>query len=189
MIGSGVRPTVDLVVSVAYASGYTVAWLTFGRGPKLARGDIPGLYQGDAEHTLDPKTASGVPVVGLAECGLKGWFRHETQAVTAGRPSDFLDPDGFAVIAIGESMVPAGIANGFLCYCAPAVGPGVGDAVYIERFEGTCSIKRFRRWDAQWLTAEGWLDEQGGRRELYTEQIASSSLKRIAPVIYIKRKL
>jgi hypothetical protein len=132
----------------------------------------------------------GVMVLGLAECGLKGWYQREPLTVSASRPGDFFDPEGFAIIAIGQSMVPAGIFEGFLCFCSPQTSPSPNDAVYVERSDNNvATIKVFGDMDADWLTLHGWLEEKNGQRQPYTERIARSVVRRVAPVIYVKRKL
>lgn len=133
--------------------------------------------------------AASLPVLGLAECGLRGWYQREPMSVTAARPGDFFDPDGFAVIAIGRSMVPAGIFEGFLCFCSPRTPASAGDAVYIERNDGYASIKVFRGFEANWLVLQGWLDELDGKRDPYIDRFDADAVRRLAPIIYVKRKL
>jgi transcriptional regulator with XRE-family HTH domain len=155
------------------------------------------LVTGEGEMTLAapspvfaaPGAAAGVPVMGLAECGLRGWYQRDLLAVTASRPGDFVDPDGFAVMAVGQSMVPAGILQGQLCFCSPRTQPSAGDAVYVERADGAATIKLYRGTEGEWLVLEGWLDPVEGRREPYTDRLLLATVRRIAPVIYVKRKL
>jgi transcriptional regulator with XRE-family HTH domain len=156
------------------------------------------LVTGDGEMALSeppspivatPRATAGVAVMGLAECGLKGWYQQDLLAVTASRPGDFVDPDGFAVMAVGQSMVPAGILQGQLCFCSPRTPPSTGDAVYVERSDGAATIKLYRGTEGEWLVLEGWLDPVEGRREAYTDRLLLVTVKRIAPVIYVKRKL
>jgi transcriptional regulator with XRE-family HTH domain len=131
----------------------------------------------------------GVPVLGLAECGLRGWYQRDRLAVSASRPGDFVDPEGFAVMAVGQSMVPAGIVQGHLCFCSPRTPPSAGDAVYVERADGAATLKLYRGTDGDWLVLEGWLDPVDARRDPYTDRLLLATVRRIAPVIYVKRKL
>jgi len=180
------RPGVDPVVSIAYATGYTIAWLASGRGPKMASGEIPGIAA--AELRPDP-ALTDIRIIGLSETEAPHWYAGEPLPISAARPRDFLDPEGLSVIAPDDSMVPAGIARGFLLYCSPLAMPAPNDAVYIETKMGRISIRQFRRLDAQWLTVEAWFQDEDGRYKIMTDQLSAPTIRRIAPVIYIKRKL
>ena len=162
--------------------GIDPRWLVTGEGEMM-------LPSASAPVIAAPGGQGGVPVVGLAECGLRGWYQRDLLAINASRPGDFVDPEGFAVMAIGQSMVPAGIVQGQLCFCSPRTAPSVGDAVYVERSDGAATIKLYRGADGEWLVLEGWLDPLDGRREPYTDRLLLVTVKRIAPIIYVKRKL
>lgn len=156
--------------------------------------DVARLIKGEvvpaAAATASALGASpAIPVLGLAECGLRGWYQRDTLSVTASRPGDLVDPEGFAVMAIGQSMVPAGIVQGQLCFCSPRTAPSAGDAIYVERSDGAATLKVYRGTEGEWLVLEGWLDPVAGRREPYTDRLLLATVKRIAPVIYVKRKL
>jgi phage repressor protein C with HTH and peptisase S24 domain len=178
------EPKVSALVAIAKAAGVSIAWLATGEAPVHAPERIFEFIEQTGGRQL-----AGVPVVGLAECGLKGWYQRDPLTVSASRPGDFFDPDGFAVIAVGQSMVPAGIFEGFLCFCSPGTSPSKGDAIYIERADGAAALKVFSGWEGEWLSLLGWLDEKDGRREPYTDRLLRSAVRRIATVIYIKRKL
>jgi phage repressor protein C with HTH and peptisase S24 domain len=160
--------------------GIDPRWLVTGEGEMALTAPSP---------VVAPGGHAGVPVMGLAECGLRGWYQRDLLAVTASRPGDFVDPEGFAVMAIGQSMVPAGIVQGQLCFCSPRTPPSVGDAVYVERSDGAATIKLYRGTEGEWLVLEGWLDPVDGRRDPYTDRLLLVTVRRIAPVIYVKRKL
>lgn len=177
-------PTFEAMARLVRGKGVSLDWLATGEGPFHT---VQRLVEFQ-EQTGAP-SAPGVPVIGLAECGLKGWFQKGPLAVSATRPGDFFDPDGFAVVAIGQSMVPAGILEGFLCFCSPRTPPSPGDAVYVERSNGVATIKVYAGTSGEWLILTGWLDEQSGKREAYTEQVLVSEVRRLATVIYVKRKL
>jgi hypothetical protein len=151
----------------------------------LGREALPGQRPRDSASA----PLLGLPIQGFAECGLKNWYRPAPQSVTASRPGDFIDPKGFAVIASGRSMEPAGIFEGFLCFCAPSIPEAAGDAVYVARADGSISLKRFRRRVAQMVVLEGWYFEDDSPGLSYTEQVRADLIIELAPVIYIKRKL
>lgn len=162
--------------------GFSGHWLLTGEGPMRPgeSGDVPGWQI---------KQPSSVPVIGLAECGLRGWFSEGSMSVRASRPGDLKNPNAFAVLAVGSSMLPAGIQPGFLCFCDPDDSPDPGDAVFVERADGRAGIKVFRASEPGWITLQGWLDPENDRQDPYTDKIAASQIKRIATVVYVKRKL
>ena len=177
------EPKASRIVAIAQAADVSVDWLVTGKPPVHTAERI-----GQFVEATDRK--SSVPVVGLAECGLKGWYLGAPMAVSALRPADLADAGAFAVIAIGGSMRPAGISQGFLCFCAPAIAPDRDDRVYIERADGTASIKIYLGHDETWLQLRGWLDpDEADRQEPYDERLRLDGVARLVPVIYIKLKL
>lgn len=131
-----------------------------------------------------------VPVIGLAKCGLQGWAQSIPLGINASRPGDLTEPEAFCVLAVGNSMTPAGILPGQICYCNPHDDFGAGDAVYVERRDGTATIKLFRGSDNDRITLQGWLDpDENGRQAPYTDTIKTDQVRRMATVIYVKRKL
>lgn len=176
------EPKATGLAAIAAAAQVRLEWLITGDEPMV--GELSSEAPGSFSWPIP-----SIPITGLAECGLKGWFQQEHLSVTATRPGDLTDPDAFAVIAIGQSMVPAGILQGMICFCSPRTPAAAGDAVYIEKTDETAAIKVFRKIDDSWLTFEGWLDPINGHRDIYTERLAVSVLRKLAPVIYVKRKL
>src|SRR5215213_824245 len=90
----GGKPTLDVLIAIANAAAVSVEWLATGAEAR----------------------PQDVPVLGFAECGMKGWYNEVALKVTAYSIAG-LTSDAFAVIAVGDSMRPAGIEQGFLCYC------------------------------------------------------------------------
>ncbi|MBF0168757.1 MAG: helix-turn-helix domain-containing protein [Alphaproteobacteria bacterium] len=162
--------------------GFSGHWLLTGEGPMR-----PG-ESGDTPAWM-PKQPTSVPVIGLAECGLRGWFQEGSMSVRASRPGDLRNPEAFAVMAVGQSMLPAGIHPGFLCFCDPTDSPDPGDAVFVERADGRASIKVFSQSEPGWITLQGWLDPVNGVQESYFDKITASQIKKIATIVYVKRKL
>jgi hypothetical protein len=84
--------------------------------------------------------------------------------------------------------MPAGILPGFRCFCSPGLPPLPGDIVYVET--GTAaSLKLFVEMDGGWLTVQGWQDPIGGRQAPFTDRLAQGFVKRLAVVVYVKRRL
>ena len=177
------EPKFITVVRIARAVDVSLDWLATGEPPVHTAQRIGEFMEATGR-------SASVPVLGFAECGLKGWYQESPMAVFALRPADLADATAFAVIAIGTSMRPAGISPGFLCFCSPAVAPDSGDRVYIERRDGTASIKIYLGRCEIWLHLRGWLEpDQAGRQEPYDEQLRLDQVARLAPVVYIKLKL
>jgi phage repressor protein C with HTH and peptisase S24 domain len=182
------RPTKH-VVDLAKALAVRPQWLAMGEGPMEAAGDEAG--EGVAARLEAAiQTTRAIPVIGLAECGLKGWWREEPMAVAAACPADLADPDAFAVIASGRSMEPEGIRPGYLLICSPGARPRTGEVVYVERRGGEASVKVFLRRGGDWIDFKSYLDpDEKGVQTPYNDRIARAEIARLAPVVYIKRRL
>jgi phage repressor protein C with HTH and peptisase S24 domain len=167
------QPTADPLAQLALATGVNAHWLITGQG-------IP-----TPDHTPT------LPLIGLAKCGLRDWFAPAAQTrLNTPCPSDMTDPEGFAVMAVGTSMQPAGIREGFLCLCAPNTAYTAEDIVYVEDTTGIASLKLLKKEDADYVWLQGWLPpDELDRQKPYIEQRRKNIIKRIAPVIYIKRKV
>ncbi len=177
------EPKFITVVRIARAVDVSLDWLAAGEPPVHTAKRIGQFIEATGRST-------SVPVLGLAECGLKGWYQGAPMAVSAARPGDLQDPDAFAIIAIGTSMRPAGICQGFLCFCSPRMAVDKGDRVYIELRDGTATIKKYLCRDETWLYFQGWLDpDEAGRQEPYSDQVKLDQVARLATIVYVKVKL
>ena len=177
------EPKFVTVVRIARAADISLDWLATGEPPVHTAKRIGQFIEATGR-------SASIPVIGLAECGLRGWYQEAPMVVSASRPVDLADAEAFAVIAIGVSMRPAGICQGFLCFCAPAFAPSKGDRVYIERADGTAAIKLYLGRDDTWLHLRGWLaPDETGRQEPYDERLRLDQMARLAPIVYIKLKL
>lgn len=151
-----------------------------------------GRNSGALETTTDERAVQisanrGYTVIGLASCGLKNWFQGDAMAVEAELRLE--DPEAFAVMAVGESLHPEGVRQGFLCFCSPNSSRRPGDIVFAERADGTAALKRLVSESLEMIVMEGWLPPEGGQQDLYREEIKASYIRRIATVVYVKRKL
>jgi phage repressor protein C with HTH and peptisase S24 domain len=191
---AGAELPVNVAVKLAREARVLLEWLCTGMGPMRREPDPSVAIARKTESLPDrdiPQDAlPSMAVVGLAECGIKGWYQEGAMAVRAARPGDLQDPDAFAVIATGYSMQPAGILNGFLCFCSPRDRYSAGDAVFIETVDRRASIKMVRSEESDWLHLQGWLDpDERGHQEPYEEKLRRDQVRRVATVIYVKRKL
>lgn len=185
----GAKMPVERLVAIARAGGVSVHWLATGELPvhtteRLARFALA------AEEEAPRAVGGTLPVVGLAECGIEGWYDEARLEVRTVRPADLLDPDAFGVLAVGLSLKPAGILPGFLCLCSPAAAPASGDVVFVKDHEGRAGLKIFLSDDGEWIEFQGYMgpDEDGSQRP-YLERLAKAHILKLAPVVYVKRKL
>lgn len=164
------------------------------------RRGIGGLSEGADHFTVPDDDAYGsgkaagkktdIPVIGLVACGVTGWYSPRPLAVRAPLPIAYDNPDNlFAVLAVGDSMNPDGIREGYLLYCDGMARPESGDAVYVRTHDGNATVKRFIRLDDEWLTLQGWLDpDKGGMQKPFTKQYATDFVDFVACVIMVRRK-
>ena len=98
-------------------------------------------------------------------------------------------PELFAVIAVGTSMQPEGIKQGFVLYCDPAAPLAPNDVVFVEKRDGSAAVKTFKKQDDRWLYLEGWLPpNEEGAQKLYSEQLDIGIIKRVVCVVLMKLK-
>jgi transcriptional regulator with XRE-family HTH domain len=165
---NGGTPTLGLLIAIANTAGVSIDWLASGKSLSLVK---------------------DIPVIGFAECGLRGWYNEVALSVRA-HGLEELGPSAFAVIAIGDSMRPTGIEQGFLCYCNPKEKPAHLDAVYLKKKDGSASLKVYGGEEGGWMKLQGWLKpDSKGVQKPYVDRIKADHVVLIAPVIYIKRKL
>ena len=180
----GQRPSASDLIRISDKLGLSLRWLISGDGEPFdttSQQDCPPVKG----RPLKP-----VPMVGLASCGVEGWNKPMSIAVNAS--PIVLGDNTVAVVAAGESMVPAGIASGQLCYCDPDQPVLAGDAVYIVRRDNMATIKLYlgEGERAGWIRLQGWLDPDtiGLRKPFYVD-LLESEIVLIAPVIYERRRL
>lgn len=159
-------------------------WLYFGEGPML-KADIPAVTGGNQI------AAHPIPVVGLVSCGVDGWEQATPSALSASTP--VFGAHWLAAIAFGDSMTPAGIHPGHICYCDPEQIPLAGDAVYVIRKDGLATIKAFvgpSETGPEWTRLKGWTPANGSgfRREFFID-LLTKDVEKIAPVIYVRRRI
>ncbi len=183
-------PDSDFLSSVCSEFGISPQWLLLGTGPLHMEGEFrretPEQPSQEEKHAIKYRH---VPVMGLASCGLKGWFNTSRVALSTPVPIEYAGPLMFAAIAVGTSMQPDGIRQGNVVLCDPEVVPILDDAVYVEKKDGTASIKKYRGQNDQWLILQGWLEPNGsGEQKPYTEQISMDTVAKIASVVMIRRR-
>ena len=175
------------VYEVAKKFSVSADWLFFGNQQSIAAQSL----QNDVPTPQNQDTVpAGIPVIGLASCGLAGWFNPGPLAFRLPMPLGLpATSTTFAVIAVGKSMQPAGIFQGYLLFCDSAVALDKGDTAYIEKKDGTASIKRYLCRDEKWLHLQGWLDpDEEGNQKPYNEELLLETVSKTACVTLIKLK-
>ena len=133
-----------------------------------------------------------MPLVGLAECGLKGWSTEMQMAATTTVPE--FHKDMLAALAIGDSMEPAGIRPGNIVYCDPRLEPRVGEPVYVTRKsgigDGTATVKIYQGQEDGWLKLYGWLPKKDGELHLvdFCMKEPLEFVESIVPVVMIRKR-
>lgn len=191
----GQVPSTEDMGKIAKTLGLSLDWLILGEGEPYAMASrpaqqppvapAPAPHPDSAVHIARP-----LPMVGLASCGINGWAQVDNYAATA-QPIT-LGPRALAVVAAGESMVPAGIFSGMICYADPDQAAGKGDAVYVARRDGTGTIKLFLGRGARdgYIRLKGWLPpDKAGKREEFTVEELETQITTLAPVLYVRRRI
>ena len=207
-------PNSDIIAKICDVAEVNIAWLVTGTGPMRA-GDAekqpppmdewgatkkpppPNDWHPAIEYkppqTDDPWKSTkwqSVPLIGLANCGDTGWFIAEPLAVRIDLPIDYpYTADMFAVLAMGTSMQPEGIRQGYVVFCNPSASIEVGDAVYIEKKDKISAIKKYLKTDNGTTLVQGWLPpDKEGQQLPYFEEITTTDIKRMSCVVIVKRK-
>ena len=173
------------IEKVAEQFAVNANWLLFGTGAMRELGSDFAAQPGTAANCKN----FGVPVIGLAACGLAGWYNPGPLAIRMPLPLGQQTENLFAVFAVGTSMQPEGIRQGYVLFCDPTLLPEPGDAVYIEKTDGTASVKQFKGRDDVWVHLQGWLEpDMHGVQKHYTERVAQDTVSALACVVFVKRK-
>lgn len=178
----GQWPSAEDLAVIAEKFGCDYKWLVTGEGDPFATGQT---------EPCKPPPPRPIPVLGLASCGVEGWEQVMHIAVSATVP--VISETMVAVIAAGDSMLPAGIASGHICYCDSEQHPLPGDAVMVTRKDGLATIKLFLgegERGPDWIRLKGWLPPNGNnqRKDFFLE-LKKREVKTMAPVIYVRRRI
>ena len=177
----------------------TSDWLLFEKADEVPalKADRDDLLGQLIEKAWDPERDFVVQALGLVESSLDGWQAIKRTPMWVAAPVDIHRAGGFGVVAIGDSMLPAGVEPGFLLYCDPTIPPKRGDLVYLEDLEGNATIRVFQRITDQGgeevYQLKGWLDPDGDLpnepQKPFTFETPKSKIARLAVVVYVKRRV
>lgn len=186
--------------------GLDINWLLTGEGEMLRSAAVshPTRQTSPAkdQHTsvedmlLAPKPAQAIPLIGFAGCSTMGWHGSMTYPIAATAPH--ARPGMIAVMASGESMLPAGIGHGHICFCDPHAEPMPGECVYVVCHDNRHSLKTFLGWgegeghkiNEGELVLRGWLDKHENEQQKdIVIHINRDVVKIVAPVVYVQRRL
>ena len=195
------QPDTEFLLRVCDMYRISRDWLFFGEGPMhalpapqaaVARSWTP-MVQVQQPGADDPWTRAPwqeAPVVGLGNCGPNDWYSPDSLALRTIMPIPYpYRPEMFAVLAMGNSMQPAGIYQGFVLFCDPQETPVPGDTVYVEKRSGMAAVKKFLKFDDKQLHLKGWLPPDAkGDQQPYYEEINRDEVVRVVCVVVIKLK-
>ncbi len=171
-------PSVDRAAGICRALG-----LEFYIGPP--RGSAPA-ESAPAAWTSFAETT--VPHRGLAKCSVQGWGKPQPERDPLPTPETAMDQDMFWVSAIGQSMIPEGIASSAFCLVAPDTRAREGDRVWVLDHEGKAAIKRLveKRENGD-LRLRGWMPIRDGQQRDLVEERLAAGLREVYPVIAVFR--
>lgn len=211
----GQRPSAGDLECIGRRLGLTSQWLLYGEGAPFVenavdasspveQADVRSAADIEGEHSspasLSAATVPGsvfsglsgvmpLPLTGLAECGIQGWYREAHMRAPVAPPQ--VGEGWMAVMAVGDSMIPAGIREGHILYCDPDQPPVVGEPIYVLRADGAASIKMWQGIaENGFAVLQGWLppDAQGNQSS-YLDQLAPGQIAKLAPVIYVRLRI
>lgn len=185
----GTFPTIKHIHKIHELFGFEYNFLCCGQGSPFP----------EKHSKAEPlqKQQQAVPALGFASCGINGW----------GGKMDFTVPicvptwhdKMLAVVATGQSMIPAGIGNMHTCFCDPLLSPMAGEAVFVQMYDKTGALKIFlgegeaagHDTKEDEICLKGWLDKQDGEevQKDFILRIKKEFITIIAPVVFIKRRL
>ncbi len=137
-----------------------------------------------------------LPLRGFANCGIEGWGGSMTLSVSVSFPG--FNEKMIAVVASGDSMLPAGIGNGQICYCDPDCEPTIGEPVFVQQKNGQGAIKLFmgrgvgegKKLGSDSVALQGWLARaEDGTQKPFTLFLAGNYIETLAPVVLVRRRL
>ena len=167
--------------------GIAYRWLVTGEGDPFE--------EETGNVTIVMKKENPLTLFGFASCGIDGWGGTIPYSVSVTLPS--VHEGMIAVMASGDSMIPAGIGSGQICYCDTTKEPGLGDAVYVQRTDGLGAIKVYLGKGMPGLhipdegkTAfQGWLSPADGAQKPFFMDVSDDALITLAPVIFVQRRM
>lgn len=126
---------------------------------------------------------STLPHIGFAKCGIDGWADETHVATPIPAPEGLNDPDAFYVTAKGQSMLPEGIRDGWLCLVSPATSYKEGDRVWLKDRQGKQALKRLVRQRDASLVLRGWQPLFDKRQHSFEDERFLSGLDAVYPVV------
>lgn len=186
----GTFPTIKHIHKIHELFGFEYNFLCGGQGRHFAE------KEGE-DASPQKQQPQAIPARGFASCGIEGWGGQMTFQVPVNIPQ--WHDKMIAVIATGESMIPAGIGNMQTCFCDPTLKPVIGEAVFIEMTNNSGALKLFLGTDEEAghgtkkgeVCLRGWLDKEKDMpaQKDFILRIKKEFIKQIAPVIFVKRRL
>lgn len=135
-----------------------------------------------------PGAFDRIPVIGLAACNVVGWYTPQPIALHAPTPPYENPQNLFAIVAVGQSLIPEGIREGYLLYCDPTLEPHPGELICVHANDGTVTVKKFLSRDEEFIRMQGWNDVKDGVQKVMNIGYANTYVKSVAVVVIVRRR-
>ncbi len=157
-------------------------WLYFGEEEMLS----PGTTSRNTLPAASPLLCREMPLLGFADSQLN---MSPVKELAKDTVSVSLSIHSIAVKAGGNSMFPAGIQHGHICYCDPDAKPVVDEPVFAmnKLKQGFIKVYLGQSRKEDCTSFKSWNDEHGHFSPHYTD-IPNELLELVAPVIFIRLK-
>lgn len=151
---------------------------------------VLGVSPGFLLDGIERDDGPWMEVITLPRCDMMGWGSVSKVAVKVRVPPEVQGcEDAFAVIAVGTSMQPEGIREGYVLFCDPAREIVPGDAVFVKTRDGRVTVKRFLSENGEFIQLQGWKDpDLDGRQEPFYLDVLKEYVEVLAAVVTIQRK-
>lgn len=171
----GNQPGFIAISKMAEAANVSMHWLFHGEGPM------------ELDDMIRQSAARGIPVSGFAESKDDGWYMPQISSMQM--TLDLPDPNAFATMVHGQSLIPEGVQPGFLCICSPMLKPVPGDIVHLRRQDNLCALRIFLAEEKDWLVLKAYTDrDEKGMQHPFEDRVKNSIMNEIAPVVFVRRK-
>lgn len=177
-VAEGRDPSASNVSRIAKALGFDFYIGPVREPPETKRADPRWQFS----------ETSTLPHIGFAKCGIDGWADATHVATPLPAPEGFDDPDAFYVTAKGQSMLPEGIRDGWLCLVSPATPFKEGDRIWLKDRQGKQALKRLVRQSDTSLLLRGWQPLFDRRQDSFEDERFLSGLDAAYPVVAVFRQ-
>jgi len=137
----------SLLLALQQKTDLNLDWLETGEGPMT----VGGQNDERPPEAFDiPRPTGKIPIISWAQAGPDGFFLDSFPAGSGfgdiNRPYDITDPNAYALIISGDSMIPK-YEPGDVILVSPNMGVQTGDYAVVRLKDGTVAAKRVKAKD------------------------------------------